>query len=145
VAEDITGLITIVGGVFFSIGAALSIVASRHFIRRLAFIRSSAVVPGVVVALREERDGMETQRFRYPRVRFRTAAGHDTTFESGMARGGAAWRTGEIVSVRYQRDQPEVAELDSFASLWGPTLLFALLAGVFVGVGAGVWFGLIPV
>ena len=71
-AEDITDLITIVGGILFLIGAGLSIVASRHFIRRLAFIRSSAVVPGVVVALREERDGMETQRFRYPRVRFHT-------------------------------------------------------------------------
>lgn len=87
---------------------------------------------------------METQRFCYARVRFQTASGRDITFESGMARGGAAWRTGEVVSVRYRRDQPEVAELDSFASLWGPTLLFALLAVVFVGVGVGVWFGLIP-
>ena len=140
-----TDLVTIVGGSFFLIGAGLSIVAGRHFIRRLAFIRSSAVVPGVVVALREERDGMETQRFRYPRVRFRTASGRETTFESGMARGGAAWRTGEVVSVRYRCDQPELAELDSFASLWGPTLLFALLAVVFGGVGFGVWFGFIPV
>jgi hypothetical protein len=142
--EDITGLITIVGGVFFLIGTGLSIVAGRHFIRRLAFIRSSSVVPGAVVALREERDGTETQRFHYPRVRFQTDSGREMTFESGMGRGGDAWRTGEVVSVRYRRDQPEIAELDSFASLWGPTLLFALLAVVFVGVGVGVWSGLIP-
>lgn len=103
------------------------------------------MAPGVVVALREERDGMESQSFSYPRVRFRTASGRDITFESGMARGGAGWKTGEVVSVRYQRDQPDVAELDSFASLWGPTFLFALLAVVFVAVGAGLWFGLIPV
>ena len=100
---------------------------------------------GVVVALREERDGMDSQSFRYPRVRFRTDSGRDITFESGMGRGGAGWKTGEAVSVRYQRDQPEVAELDSFASLWGPTLLFTLLAVVFMAVGAGLWFGLIPV
>jgi hypothetical protein len=43
-----------------------------------------------------------------------------------------------------KRDQPEVVELGSVASLWGLTLLFALLAVVFGGVGAGVWFGLIP-
>jgi len=72
VAEDITDLITIVGGILFLIGVGLSIVAGRHLIRRLAFIRNSSVVPGVVGALREERDGMETQRFRYPRVRFHT-------------------------------------------------------------------------
>jgi len=101
------------------------------------------VVPGVVVALREERDGMESQRFCYPRVRFQTASGRDITFESGMARGSAAWKTGEVVSVRYRRDQPEVAELDGFASLWGSTLLFALLSVVFLAVGVGIWLGLI--
>ncbi len=143
--EDTTGLSTIVGGTFFLIGAGLSIVAGWFFMRRLAFIRSSAVAPGVVVALREEHDGMETQRFRYPRVRFRSASGRDTTFESGMSRGGAAWKIGEVVSVRYRRDQPQVAELDSFVSLWGATLLFALLALVFVGLGAGLWFKLIPI
>ncbi len=88
---------------------------------------------------------MESQTFSYPRVRFRSASGRDITFESGMARGGAGWKAGEVVSVRYQRDQPEVAELDSLASLWGPTFLFALLAVVFVALGAGLWFGLIPV
>lgn len=144
-AEDITDLVTIVGGSFLLIGAGLSIVASRHFVRLLAFIRSSTVVAGVVVAVREERDGMETQRFRYPRVRFRTASGRETTFESGMARSGAAWSIGKVVSVRYRLDQPEVAELDSLASLWGPAFLFGLLTVVFAGVGVGVWFGFIPV
>lgn len=74
-----------------------------------------------------------------------TPSGRDVTFESGMARGGGGWRTGETVSVRYQRDQPEMAESESFAALWGPTVGFAILAAVFVGVGAGLWFGVIPV
>ena len=95
-------------------GAGLSLAAARHFIRRLAFIRNSAVAGGVVVALREERDGMDTQRVRFPRVRFRTASGRDVTFEAGMARGGAAWQIGEAVSVRYRVDHPEM--LSSTAS-----------------------------
>ena len=140
-----TSLVTVLGGIFSLIGAGLSVVAGRHFIRRLAFVRSSAVVSGVVVALREERDGMEAQSFRYPRVRFRTASGRDVTFESGMARGGDAWRIGETVSVRHRLDYPEMAEFDSVAALWGPTLVFALLAVVFLGLGAGLWFGFIPV
>ena len=125
-------------------GAGLFLVAARHFIRRLAFIRNSAVAGGVVVALREERDGMDTQRVRFPRVRFQTTSGRDVTFEAGMARGGAAWQIGEAVSVRYRVDRPEMAEFDSVVALWGPTVVFALLAVVFVTVGVSLWFGFIP-
>jgi hypothetical protein len=46
--------------------------------------------------------------------------------------------------VRYHRDRPEIAEFDSFAALWGPTAMFALLAVVFTAVGAALWLGLIP-
>jgi hypothetical protein len=137
-------LVTVVGGIFSLAGAGLLILAGQHFSRRRTFIRSSSVVPGIVVAVREERDGMEAQSFRYPRVRFRTAAGRDVTVESSMAF-GATWRIGEAVSVRYRLDHPEMADFDNFAALWGPTLLFALLALAFVGVGAGLMFGFIPV
>jgi len=139
-----TRLVTVMSGIFLASGAGLSLVAARHFIRQLAFIRHSAVTDGVVVALREERDGMDTQRVRFPRVRFRTASGRDVTFEAGMARGGAAWHIGEVVSVRYLMDHPEMAEFDGVAALWGPTMMFALLAIVFVRVGVGLWFGFIP-
>ena len=139
-----TNLITLFGGVFFLIGAGLSVMAWRHFARTRAFVRNSGVAPGVVVALREERDGSETQRFRYPKVRFQTVSGHDVTFESGMARSGDAWRIGETVSVRYQYDRPETAEFDSVLALWGPTLLFGLLAVVFLIVGVGLGVGFIP-
>jgi len=130
--------------IFVVTGAGLFLVAARHFIRRLAFIRNSAVAGGVVVALREERDGMDTQRVRFPRVRFRTASDRDVTFEAGMARGGAAWQIGDAVPVRYRVDRPEMAEFDSVVALWGPTVVFALLAVVFVSVGVSLWFGFIP-
>jgi uncharacterized protein DUF3592 len=102
------------------------------------------VATGVVTALRDERDGTNVQRVYYPRVRFRTGSGRDITFESGMARGGTGWQIGQAVPVRYLVDRPQVAEVDSFMALWGPTVLFALLAVVFEGVGVGLWFGLIP-
>lgn len=143
--ENTTDLVTVLGGGFCAIGAGLSVVAGRFFARRLAFVRSSDVAPGEVVALREERDGSETQRFRFPKVRFRTAAGHAFTFESGMGLGGNAWQVGETVRVRYQLDRPEIAEVDGFTSLWGPTLLFALLAAAFLFIGIGLWIRVIPV
>ncbi|MGH2436250.1 MAG: hypothetical protein ACRDFA_04565 [bacterium] len=60
-----------------------------------------------------------------------------------MAGSGRAWQLGETVSVRYLRDRPETAELDTFAALWGPTLIFALLAAVFLLVGGLLLSGLI--
>jgi uncharacterized protein DUF3592 len=125
-------------------GVGLSVVAARHFIRRLAFIRKSAVADGVVVALREERDGTDNQRACFPRIRFRAASGREVTFEAGMARGADGWHVGEVVAVRYWVERPETAELDGFVALWGPTVVFALLAVVFVGVGISLWFERIP-
>lgn len=140
-----TSLTAVASGTFAVIGAGLLVVAGRHLIRRLTFVRRSTVAAGLVVGLREERDGMETQTFRYPRIRFRTASGREITVESGMALGGTAWRIGDQVSVRYSPDHPEAAEVSSLVALWGPTMLIALLAVVFAGVGIGLWFGFIPV
>jgi len=61
-----------------------------------------------------------------------------------MARSGTAGHIGEPASVRYRVDHPEIAELDSFPALWGPTLLFGLLAIVFVGLSISLWLGFIP-
>jgi hypothetical protein len=137
-----TSLVTVVGGIFSLSGGVLAVVAVHHFIRRRAFIRNSVVAPGVVVALREERDGMEHRAVRYPRVRFRAATGRDVTFESEMA-GGHAWHVGEAVSVRYRREDPRTAEVDSILVLWGAPALFAGLAAVFLGAGIGLLLGLI--
>jgi hypothetical protein len=125
-------------------GIGVSVVAARHFARRLAFIRKSAVADGIVVALREERDGMDNQHASFPRVRFRAASGREVTFEAGMAHGAHGWHVGEVVSVRYRVERPEIAELDGFVALWGPTLVFTLLAVVFVGVGISLWLEFIP-
>jgi hypothetical protein len=133
----------VLGALFLASGGTVAVIAARHFVRRLAFVRRSSVVAGVVIGEREEREGTDTQTVCYPRVRFRTASGRDITFESQMGRGRPC-RIGQAVSVRYHRDRPEIAEFDSFAALWGPTAMFALLAVVFTAVGAALWLGLIP-
>ena len=95
------------------------------------------------MALGENRDEDETSYF--PTVRFRTAAGREMTFQSGTGSGQASWRVGDRVEVRYRRDRPDCAEVGSFAALWGPTLLFAVLGIAFLVVGIGVLAGWIPV
>ncbi len=102
------------------------------------------MAPGVVIALRAERDGTNIQPLHYPQVRFQAASGREITFESRMARGASARSVGESVSVRYLVAHPETAELDSFFALWGATTVFATLALVFLAAGLGLWMGLLP-
>jgi hypothetical protein len=141
IAQEMTRLVTIIGGIFCLTGLGLSVVASRHFARRWTFVRGSSVAPGVVIALREEPDGIQTQTFGYPRIRFRTTSGREVTFESGMALGGRGWRIGETVSVRYRDEHPETAECNGFLPLWGATDVSTVLAVVFLSVGSGLLLG----
>jgi hypothetical protein len=62
-----------------------------------------------------------------------------------MGSSTAAKRIGDSVTVRYRLDQPHVAEIDAFMPLWGPTLLFGALGGVFLFVGAGILTGVLAV
>jgi hypothetical protein len=62
-----------------------------------------------------------------------------------MGSSAAAKRVGDSVTVRYRLDQPHVAEVDAFLPLWGLTLLFGALGGVFALVGAGILTGVLAV
>ena len=128
---------------FVVIGVALSVFAWRAFLRRRAFLRDSIVATGVIVALTENRESDEISYF--PRIRFRSLAGRDITFQSGAGSSAASWRIGDTVAVCYRKDRPEIAEVGSFAALWGPTVLFAGLGVVFLVVGIGILVGWLPV
>ena len=117
--------------------------AGRQFARRRAFMRNSATASGTIVALTENRERDEISYF--PRVKFKTPSGREVTFESETGSTADAGRIGDTVTVRYRPDQPYVAEIDSFMSLWGLTLLFGSLGVGFLFVGLGLLVGLLPV
>jgi len=54
-------------------------------------------------------------------------------------------RIGDTVTVRYRPDQPDLAEIEGFLSLWGLTLVFGVLGAVFLFVGLGILVGFLPV
>jgi len=101
------------------------------------------VADGVVIGVREERDPTDVNLLYRPRIRFRTASGQELTFESSVASGETEWRVGAPIRVRYDTTNPVAAECDSAVALWGATALFALMALVFLGLGAGLLLGVI--
>ena len=135
--------VTVVSSVFVLVGAALLIAAGREFTRRRAFLRNSATTSGTIIALTENREEDEISFF--PKVEFRTPSGRSITFQSAMGSSTATTRIGDSITVRYRLDQPQVAEIDAFMPLWGKTLVFGALGGVFLFVGAGILTGVLTV
>ena len=139
-------LVPVIGGLFTSIGCAMSALALRHGLRRRDFLRGSCTSAGTNVGLREDPDPTSAVRWTtFPRIRFQTSAGREITFDSGLGSSNSDWRVGQPVTVRYRPESPNKAEVDSFFALWGLALICAVLATVFLGLGLGLLLGLVPV
>ena len=135
--------VAVLSSIFALVGGAMLVAAGRQFTRRRAFVGHSAIASGTIVALTENRERDEVSYF--PKVKFQTASRHEVTFQSEMGSSSDARRIGDAVAVRYRPDQPHVAEIDSFMSLWGLTLLFGILGAVFLFAGFGILSGVLPV
>jgi hypothetical protein len=135
--------ITLLSIIFALVGAAMLMAAGRRYTRTRAFVRQSAIAPGTIVALTENRERDEISYF--PKVTFRTPSGREITFQSEMGSSLDAGRIGHAVVVRYRPDQPHTAEIDSFMSLWGLALVFGVLGGVFLFTGLGILLGLLAI
>jgi len=142
-AEILMDWVTVLSSVFALVGGAMLVAAGRHFSRRRTFVRGSAIASGTIVALTENRERDEISYF--PKVSFRTPSDREVTFQSEMGSTPAAGQIGDTVAVRYRPDRPHVAEIDSFMSLWGLTLLFGILGVAFLFAGLGILAGLLPV
>jgi hypothetical protein len=132
--------------VFLLAGASMARLALSHGRRRKAFLAGSTRATGTVVGARERPDPDSILgRTCFPTIRFRTSDGREVEFESTVGSDAHVRPVGEEVAVRYRWDAPHSAEIDSFLALWGPTLLFALLGSVFLGLGLGLLTGIVPV
>jgi hypothetical protein len=134
---------TVLSGLFAAIGGVMLVGAGRRFARRRTFVRHSAVTTGTIVRLTENREREEISYV--PTVKFTTPSGREVTFDSEMGSSMDAGQVGDTVAVRYRPDQPHVAEINSFMSLWGLTVLLGVLGVVFTFVGVGILVGFVPI
>jgi len=131
-----------VGLVFLAVGASLLVVALREQRRRRAFIAASAMAIGEIIGFREQRERGDV--FLYPRIRFRTAAGHPIEFESRVGSERPGWQVGDSTPVRYRAEAPSDAEIDSWLALWGTALFAGAGAAIALAIGAAALLGWIP-
>lgn len=133
---------SIIGGLFVAVGAVLLWLSRKHQLERREFMANSSTAPGVIVAMHEDSSGRD-QRAWFPEVRFTNPRGMAFSFRSAVGGPGGPERVGEQVVVRYRADRPGEAEIDSFLTLWGVSLLFGLLGAAFLAIGLFVLAGVV--
>lgn len=122
--------------IFLGIGVAMLVAAGYSYLHTREFVASAVAADGVVIAnVWSTSSGRNRSAAAYPRVRFRTAAGREVTFVSGVGTNPPSYRAGESVEVLYDPGDPANARIHSFGSLYVLPLVFGILGTVFSLVG----------
>lgn len=114
------GISAIVIGVGLLVAAAISAQSTREF------LRTSIVVPGLVVKL--------NAGGYHPEIQFTTKTGQQISYPQG----GIVTKVelGQRVEVRYQADDPDgSATMNVFAAIWDSTIVFAFMGVVAIMCG----------
>ncbi|MCO8320338.1 DUF3592 domain-containing protein [Burkholderia multivorans] len=114
------GISAIVIGVGLLVAAAISAQSTREF------LRTSIVVPGLVVKL--------NAGGYHPEIKFTTKTGQQISYPQG----GIITKVelGQRVEVRYQADDPDgSATMNVFAAIWDSTIVFAFMGVVAIVCG----------
>jgi hypothetical protein len=126
------------GGWFLAIGVVIAIAGVFSYVSTRRFIDRAARAAGTVVRVLEEADSGDGGTLFRPVVQFRTLAGAMVEFRSNFRSKPAGYRLGDAVTVLYEPDAPDRAEIESFMTLWFLTLICGLLGTIFLGAGVGV-------
>lgn len=99
-----------------------------------AFLKDAIKAEGTVVELiRSRSDDSVTYR---PVVRFMNQQGKAIEFASLSSSNPPSYSEGQTVEVFYRPDAPQQAEINSFFSLWGVSVILGGLGSVFSTIGA---------
>lgn len=123
------------GGVLLCLlGLVGFLFSSALLARTISFVAGSKVVPGEIVEVQWA--GGRSQSW-VPVFRYVDLAGVQRTGK-GIGSSRERWQVGQRVGVRYSKDSPERATIDSFREIWMVPLC---VLGITLGFSAfAVWF-----
>lgn len=123
------------GALLLILGAAL-LGGGVYFLKdKVEFFTQSIQTDGIVTDITSS--GSLKKTVYYPIISFQAADGVTYSFASETGSSGAFdYNNGDKIKVRYIKEKPQAAKLDSFMELWGlPAAL--LLAGIVVFLAGG--------
>lgn len=110
------------GLIFLALGLAFALIALVLWLLRRNWVARAGRAQGEVIDV-VKRAPRATNYV--PVVRFRTAAGQETTFRGFVGSRPPAHRTGDIVKVLYDPANPARATVDSVMVVWLLPIIFA--------------------
>jgi hypothetical protein len=132
---------------FFLGGVGLFAAGVRGLIRRFAARRRLRPAGGEIVRIESRQvgvgsDSVRTMEYHYPEIRFRPEWGEETTFLSEIGAGAAAKRyaVGQKIAVLYDPGGEIPPMIDSWAGIWGPHLVRAIVGPLFIAAAVGIYW-----
>lgn len=118
-------------GLSLLLGAAWSVSSTK------AWIAHATEVEGKVIEMVRIRDRDDGGYMFAPLVRFETTDGNTVEFQSSFRSNPPAYRTGQIVSVLYDPEDPQSAAIRGVFSLWLTSMILGFIGFMFTAIGAG--------
>lgn len=122
------------GLICLAVGCGFLVSAARIYLARRRFLATAQAAAGTVVEVRVR--GIGRNAVGVPVLEFPLPGDQVQRTESWMGSGFQRFEAGQPVPVRYDPADPSRAEVDSFATLWGLTLLRAGYGALFLLMGS---------
>jgi hypothetical protein len=122
--------------IFGIVGVAFLTVATFTLRSEIEFRKHAIAAPGIVVDL-EPTQGSKGGTMYKPVFKFTDRDDRVRRITGNIASSPPSYHRGEAVTVLYQPQNPEGAQIDSFMDAWFLPLIFGSLGTVFTGVAGG--------
>lgn len=122
------------GLICIAVGCGFLVSALWIYLARRKFLATAQAAPGTVVEVRVR--GIGRNAVSVPVLEFLPHGEEARRVESWMGSGFQGFAVGQAVPVRYDPADPDRAEVDTFAVMWGLTLLRAGYGLLFLIMGS---------
>jgi len=119
----------LVVGPLFLAGALISAHNTQQFLRR------SVTVQGRIVVLKPVHNTRRHSVTYAPVFRFNVVGWHLVTVVSNTSSNPPAFKPGQVITVHYEKGNPEHAVIDSFEQLWFGDWVFGSVGALFTWIG----------
>ena len=117
--------------VMIGLGIILVGIGAISSIRTLTFLNRAVLVTGEIIEL-AERKNFSRDILYAPVFTFRDRTGETHTVLSSIARALPAGDVGDRIAILYDPDNPKNAEVNSFVSIWGLSIIVGSLGVIFL-------------
>jgi len=121
-------------GVLYAVGPLLLLIAIGSSIPTARFVLASTATDGIIIELQRVYLPRRSKDVYLPVFHFTANDGQTHMMRANSNTSFVRFKRGDQIRVRYIKDQPETARIDTFAQLWMPQLILGIFGAMFTAV-----------